>query len=281
MKRHPRSCLTFLAAFALIGCGGDEDTRDLGRKQVAGKLVLSGSTTLGPLMADIARRLNQLYPGLEVEVRKGGSTRGIQDARHGTVNVGMSSRSLQAAERELHSFAVARDGVCFLVHKDNPVTGLDREQELAILTNKVKNWKEVGGRDTPIVVVARSEGRSEVELMTNHFHIKPADIKAQTKVGDNQDAVAAAANDPNAITFMSVGEASEEAKKGKPIKLLASEGVAATPENVATSTFPITRPLILVTRELPTGASKVLVDYALSSKVRDLIQSHGFVPYLD
>jgi len=265
------------------GCDGGEASRQRAAStdKVAGKVVLSGATTVSPLMADIAKRFQESQPELQVEVRPGGSSVGIADARQGQVDIGMSSRMLHDEERDLHSFPIARDGVCILINKENPVDGLNRQQLVDIFTGKVTNWKEVGGKDAPIVVFDRAQGRSEVELITHYLKIKPADIKSQAKLGDNPDVIQAVANSPNAITYMSLGHAYGEAKGGKPLKLVAVEGVAATPVAVGTGAYPITRPLILVTRGLPSGAAKRLIDYSLSNKIRDLVQAHGFIPYLD
>jgi len=43
----------------------------------------------------------------------------------------------------------------------------------------------------------------------------------------------------------------------------------------------LSRPLNLVTRSLPEGVQKRLVDYAVSRAVNDLHEKHGFVPFED
>jgi phosphate transport system substrate-binding protein len=274
--------LLCVASLGSAGCGGAEHSRQGGAaERLAGKLVLSGSTTMGPLMEDIGRRFRELHPELQVEVRGGGSGRGIADARDSKADLGMASRYLLSEERDVRSFPIARDGVCLIVHKDNPVQGLDREQVLNIFTAKVTNWKQVGGRDAPITVVDRGAGQGEVELLTHYLKLRAEDIKSRSKAGGNPEAIRAVAGDPSAVTYLSVGAADEEIKRGGSVKLLAAEGVAATPANVASGVFPITRPLSLVTRGLPNGAAKRLIYYALSPQVRDLVQRHGFVPYLD
>ena len=58
-------------------------------------------------------------------------------------------------------------------------------------------------------------------------------------------------------------------------------GVMPTERNVITGNYPITRPLSLITRELPGGATKEFINYCLSSKVVDLIEKFDFVPYED
>jgi phosphate transport system substrate-binding protein len=54
-----------------------------------------------------------------------------------------------------------------------------------------------------------------------------------------------------------------------------------TERNVITGNYPLTRPLSLITRNLPSGATKDFINYCLSSKVVDLIERFDFVPYED
>jgi phosphate transport system substrate-binding protein len=57
--------------------------------------------------------------------------------------------------------------------------------------------------------------------------------------------------------------------------------VAATSENVRNGNYPMSRPLTLVTKELPAGLVKAFLEFALSSQVSDLVKEFSFVPYVD
>lgn len=48
---------------------------------------------------------------------------------------------------------VSEDRIVIIVNKDNPVSKLTKEQAKDILTGKIDNWKQVGGKDMPIIVV--------------------------------------------------------------------------------------------------------------------------------
>jgi phosphate transport system substrate-binding protein len=129
--------------------------------QLTGKLVITGSSTIAPLIAEIGKRFESSHPGVRVDVQAGGSSRGIADAREGLADIGMSSRLLKEQEKDgLVSYLFARDGVCFLVHKNNPVSELSDQQIRDIFTGKIANWKQIGGRDAPITVINRADGMS-------------------------------------------------------------------------------------------------------------------------
>ncbi|MDZ7964528.1 MAG: phosphate ABC transporter substrate-binding protein [Nostoc sp. DedSLP03] len=245
--------------------------------QLQGKLVLTGSSTIAPLAAEIGKRFESQHPGARVDVQSGGSSRGVSDARQGVANVGMVSRALKPEENDLKAFSIARDGVTVILYKDNPIKSLNDKQVVDIYTGKVTNWKQVGGKDATITVVNKAEGRSTLELFTHYFKLKNTDIKAQVVIGDNQQGIKTVAGNPNAIGYVSIGSAENSAANGVAIKLLPVNGIAATTANVQNGTFPISRPLNLVTKTQPQGLTKAFLDFAQSQQVNDIVQKQNFV----
>ena len=87
------------------------------------KLVLTGASTIAPLAAEIARRFESQHPGTRIDVQTGGSSRGINDTRNGTAEIGMVSRALKPAEQDLQAHTIALDGVGLILHASNPSPG--------------------------------------------------------------------------------------------------------------------------------------------------------------
>jgi phosphate transport system substrate-binding protein len=129
--------------------------------------------------------------------------------------------------------------------------------------------------------MAAGQGYSSTELFTHFFKIKYADIKAQVAVGDNETRFKALAENPNGIVYVSVGEAERRALAGAPIKLLPADGVAATRRAIKSGNFPISRPLLLLTKAPPAGWVKQFIDFALSGQAVETIEKYDFVPYAD
>jgi phosphate transport system substrate-binding protein len=227
---------------------------------------------------EIGKRFEEEHPGVKVDVQTGGSSRGITDARSGVADIGMVSRSLKDEENDLLAYTIALDGVSLILHKDNPVQTLSDDQVRSIYTGKTSNWKDVGGNDAPITVVNKAEGRSTLELFLDHFGLKNTDIQANVVIGDNEQGIKTVAGDPNSIGYVSIGTAEHDATDGVPIKLLPTGGVEASTENVRNGTFPISRPLNLVTASQPEGLRKEFIDFASSKDVQDLVEEQFFVP---
>ena len=260
-----------------VSAGAQANTAD----QLTGKLVITGASTLAPLIAEIGKRFESLHPTVRIDVQSGGSSRGVADARQGLADIGMVSRAMKEEERDLSAFPIARDGVCPILHRENPVQTLTDEQVVAIYTGKITNWKAVGGNDAPITVVNKAEGRSTLEVFLHYFKLKNVDVKAQVVIGDNEQGVKTVAGNRNAIGYVSIGTAEYDATHGVPIKLLPVGGVAASTESVRTGAFPLSRPLHLATRTSPTGLAKAFIEYVQSQAVHDLIRQQYFVPLAD
>jgi phosphate transport system substrate-binding protein len=243
------------------------------------RLSISGSSTVAPLISDIARRFESTHTDIKIEVQSVGSAKGIADLRAGACDIALISRPLLDNERELFYFPIARDGVAVIVHRDNRVKDVTAEQLTSILIGRITNWKALGGRDAPINLIGRGKGQGSTEIILSHLHLKIEQFRRRQILLTNPDAIKAVAADPNAVTVTSVGESERSARAGVPIKLLSYNGVAASSTTVRKNIYDLSRPLALVTRNLPQGLQKQFIDYATSDRVVDLHVKYDFVPY--
>jgi len=273
--------ISIMTAIAVQSCSSPSKTQSksaASTNALAGKLVLTGSSTVAPLLSEIGKLYELKHSGVRIDVQSGGSSRGIADTRQDVADIGMVSRSLKENEKDLQSFTVARDGISVILHKENPIATLSNQQIVDIYTKTTTNWNQVGGKDALITVVNKAEGRSTLELFAQFFKLKTTDIKADVVIGDNEQGIKTVAGNPNAIGYVSVGSAEFSANNGTPIKLLPTNGVTATISNISNQTFPISRPLNLVTKTTPTELQKDFIDFARSQEVYDIVKAQYFVP---
>ena len=246
--------------------------------QTTQKLVLTGSSTVAPLVAEIAKRYEQTYAGTRVDVQSGGSSRGIADVRQGVADIGMVSRALKPQEQDLGVFTIALDGITIILHRENPIKELSDQQIVDIYTDKLNNWQQVGGNDAPITVVNKAAGHSTLELFTKQFQLNPTQIRADVVIGDNEQGIKTIAGNPNAIGYVSIGAASHHTQQGTPLKLLPMQGIAPSFSTVRDQTFPLVRPLNLVIQGQPTESQTQFIQFAQSPQVQDIVEEQSFVP---
>ena len=131
---------------------------DCGRGSAQRGLVVAGSTSVQPFADHWAEVYMKGNPGQVVNVQGGGSSAGIQAAREGAADIGMSSRELKPDEKDLLEVIVAWDGLAIIVHPRNPIEELSLEQVQNIFAGNINNWDILGGSDHLITVVTREEG---------------------------------------------------------------------------------------------------------------------------
>ncbi len=246
---------------------------------LSGRLVITGSSTLEPVVVELAKRFRSRHPGVELVVEPGGSGRGVSDALDGKADIGMVSRELSVKEKSLFVIPIARDGIVFVVHKDNPVRRITRAQALAILTGKTADWSELGAPAGPIEAVTRGPGRGSTETASHYFGIAPEAIKGKHEAGENSAVVRLVAANRSVIAFMSVGAAEDSMQKGLPLRMLPLDGIVPGSGAVRDGSWPMSRPLNLVTRKVPAGAAKAFIEFALSAEAYPVIAQHDYVPY--
>jgi phosphate transport system substrate-binding protein len=242
------------------------------------RLTITGSSTVAPLVLEIAKRYEKQNPGVRIDVQTGGSSRGLIDAQRGTADIGMVSRALTKQEGDFKAHLLALDGVAIIVHRDNPTEKLSDQQVVSIYTDANQRWKAFGGPDMAITVVHKADGRATQEVFLRHFDLKNSEIRPDVIVGENLQALKTVAGNPWSIAYVSIGTADYEVKRGTPIRLLPLAGVAPTVENVRDGSYPMSRPLNLATGDDPQGVVKDFISFAQSSAVNDLIKAQYFVP---
>ena len=239
------------------------------------KLVLTGSSTVAPLAAEIGKRFESKHPGIRVDVQTGGSSRGVTDARQGLADIGMASRALNDDEKDLLAFPIAQDGICVIVHKDNPISKLEDKQVIDIYTGKITNWKEVGGKDAPIIIYGRENSSGTYSFFKEHvLENKDFANSVQTLPG-TAAVVNAVKKDVNGIGYGGAGYAKEI--KECPIKKDAT-GTALLPikENIDNNSYPLSRNLYLYTSKAPEGKTKEFIDWILTPAGQEVVTKEGY-----
>ena len=112
---------------------------------VAGKIVVGGSSSVGPLMEKLAEAYKTANPDVEIEVQISDSTTGMKGAADGTFDIGMASRELKDSEKEagLTGTAIALDGIAMIVNKANALSNIEIEQIRQIFTGEVTYWAAI------------------------------------------------------------------------------------------------------------------------------------------
>lgn len=244
---------------------------------LTGQLVISGSDTLEPMIVDMAKGFMNTNSGVKIIVRSGGSGKGISDVRNGSASIGMASRALTSQESvDLRASIVAFDGICFVTSKKNPIQNLTQAQLEGIFLGKTGNWKDVGGANLPISPLIRDRNSSSNKVVAEFLGIRDTDLKGRM-IDEADMGIKIVSNDPKGIFYVSAGEAFHEKLSGIPINILSISGKKATMKTIAQNSYPLTRPLNLVTKGNPSPLANAFISYCQSKVSLPVIRAHYFI----
>ncbi|MBF0494099.1 MAG: PstS family phosphate ABC transporter substrate-binding protein, partial [Candidatus Omnitrophica bacterium] len=253
---------------------------------------VKGSDTMVNLAQAWAEKYMEENPASFIAVTGGGSGTGLSSLISGTCDIAISSRSIKQKEIELAEkkgihpteAQVALDGLAVVVNPSNTVGKLTLEQLGNIFTGKITNWKELGGKDSKIVVLSREVNSGTYVYFKEHVIEKgdpnnKEEITQSALLLSSSQAIAdeVAANS-SAIGYYGMGYISAKQKPVAIAKDEKSEYVESNIDNVLSGKYPISRPLFMYTNGAPAGLVKGFIDYALSAEGQKIVVETDFVP---
>lgn len=274
-----RKSKMLIAAVALMlgvtvaaGCGGQkkEAAADL-----QGTVTASGSTALLPLLKPAQEEFQKKNAKVTVNIAGGGSFTGMNQVAAGAVNIGNSDVNLPAdfKDKGLVDHKVAVIPFVFITNPDVSVDNLSQQQYVDVLTGKLTNWKEVGGKDQKITLVHRAKSSGSRATIAEVV-LKNAAFTDNAVIQDSNGAVrAAVASTPGAIGYVDAPYADNT------VKVLAFGGVKYSPDAIINGQYPVYTYGHMYTKGEPTGPVKAFIDYVMSKEFQEnYAEKNGFIP---
>jgi len=127
------------------GCISVADAEAYRGQMDSGKIVISGSSSVAPVMEKLKEAYLVKNPGVTIEIQQSDSSTGMADTIDGTCDIGMASRELKASELEkgLSATIIAMDGIAVIVNNASPVNGLTSGQVKDIFMGNAVHWSDV------------------------------------------------------------------------------------------------------------------------------------------
>ena len=274
LKLMVGALLVTMVGATFVGCGSDKSAEGGNNGSGAVTVSISGSTSVGPLMEKIQEKYEEENNNITLEIQQNGSGAGIKDVISGISEIGMSSRELKDEEKtSVQGTTVAYDGIALLVNPNNPVKNISLDDVRKIYTGEITNWKELGGKDSPIVVVSREEGSGTRDAFQEIVGYKSEELKKDATISDGSGAVkTTVAGNKNAIGFASFEYIDNT------VSALSVNDVEPTAENVKAGQYKISRPFILVTKEdTLTEEGQKLIDFVLSNEGQQIVEENKLI----
>lgn len=122
----------------------DKSAAAYASNNASGKVVVSGSSSVTPVMEKLAESYQKANTNVTVDVQQSDSSTGIKDAINGTSDIGMASRDISDDElsQGIKSVTIAQDAIAVIVNKDNAVDNITMDEIKAIYTGSKTTWSD-------------------------------------------------------------------------------------------------------------------------------------------
>ena len=122
-----------------------EDTGAYRGSKPSGKIVVSGSSSVSPVMEKLIEAYQTINSGAEIELQTSDSSTGVKNAIDGVCDIGMASRELKDSEIDsgLEGITIATDGIAVIINNDSSIDNLTKDQVKQIFTGVITKWSNL------------------------------------------------------------------------------------------------------------------------------------------
>jgi phosphate transport system substrate-binding protein len=241
----------------------------------ARRLIIGGSTSVLPLAQKLAAAYHHAFPHVQTPSVSGGqSDVGISGVAEGRFDIGDSSRDpIPGVDPHGLVFTkIARDGVCVITNRANPISNLSAESVAKIFTGTYRDWSQVpGARISGPIDLFDRDGASGTQDAFQHIFLEESErvspsASAETSNGLEQQAVT---GDAHAIGFVSFAYTPG-------VNAVGYQGVPCTLRNAKSGQYSGVRNFWMVTKGIPRGAAGKFLAWVTKSgntTVRSIVNS--------
>lgn len=279
------------------GSESTEAETDAAQTTEEGPILFNGSSTLAPVITQIATNFNDangswdaVDPSLgedaiAIYVAAGGSGQGVKAVIDGTSTFGMVAREVKDEEKEqiadYQEYKVGIDALTVAVNPNNPVVGLmdgfTKEQIVGLFSGEYATWADLDPSlpADDVVVITRDINGGAHEVFQKNI-MGDTEVKADAiQASSMGELVQMVIDNPNAIGYASYGVANQNAGSVQPMKV---DGVEATDATIIDGSYIIQRPLLVIGNGELTPRQQAFMDVVLGEEGQGIVEEMGFVP---
>ncbi len=250
-------------------------------------IQIGGSTTVLPIITMAVEEYQIIYPDQAILVNSGGSGVAINQVGAGQLAIGMISRDLTLEEAERHpevnftKHVIGRDAVLPIVSAEiynAGITSLSFEEMRKIFSGEIKNWSQLNGTDSEILVIDKERARGTRHVfmeavMGNSEASAPA---AGLVLGANNELQLAITQSRSAFSMLSFAWQNDDVK-GLGIRTEEGDIIEPTEENIRDGRYPILRDIMLLTNGNPDEKAAQFIEFLLSEAGQEIVEKAGYV----
>lgn len=267
----------------LVACSQKSDSQTEGSTS-SSSITIKGSDTTLPISQKLAEQYMLENSGETLIVTGGGSGVGISSLMAETTDIAQSSRKIKFDEvlkiedagKSIEEIVIAYDAMAIVVHPENKVNDLTRQQLEDIFTGKIQNWSELGGDDLKIIPYSRETSSGTYEFFKESVLNDKNYVNGIMSMPATGAIIQSVNQTPGAIGYVGLAYLNEDVKAIN-VSYDGENFVQPSIENAKNNTYPVVRPLYFYHSTDVNENAKKFIEYALSPTGQKLIEEIGFI----
>lgn len=267
----------------LVACSQKSDSQTEGSTS-SSSITIKGSDTTLPISQKLAEQYMLENSGETLIVTGGGSGVGISSLMAETTDIAQSSRKIKFDEvlkiedagKSIEEIVIAYDAMAIVVHPENKVSDLTRQQLEDIFTGKIQNWSELGGDDLKIIPYSRETSSGTYEFFKESVLNDKNYVNGIMSMPATGAIIQSVNQTPGAIGYVGLAYLNKDVKAIN-VSYDGENFVQPSIENAKNNTYPVVRPLYFYHSADVNENVKKFIEYSLSPTGQKLIEEIGFI----
>jgi phosphate transport system substrate-binding protein len=245
--------------------------------EVSGTLIIVGNGPEQTTIEALARAFEKANPRAYVDVVWDDHSKPVEMVKAGDAHVAVTG----SEDPALTATQIAWDGIGILVHLSNFTKEVSKQQVADIYSGKVKEWSEVGGPETKILLIDRPKNQNIRDAFERELGIDgkiPDNAKVIAKDDKVVKTVVGTLPPLSAVAYISLNQGLAVVTSGVAVRLLPVDKVEPEVPTVKDGRYPLRRPVLLLAKKDPNPLVEAFVQFAQSPAGRQII-TDTYVPF--
>lgn len=231
--------------------------------QVAGNLLIAGNGPEQATIEALARAFEKANPRAYVDIQWDEDSSPAQLVRTGQAQIavtGIEDSTLAASQ-------IGWDGIGIVVHLSNFTKEVTTQQVADMFSGTIKEWSELGGPETRILLIDRSRTQNIRETFESHLGITGKIPRTAKVIGPDDTVIKTVVGTLpplSAVAYVSLNAGLSAVSNGVAVRLLPVDKIEPEVPTVRDGRYSLRRPLLLLSKKEPNPLIETFITFALS-----------------
>ena len=238
----------------------------------SGSLVITGNGPEYRVIEQLARTFEKANPRAYIDIVWDLNAKTVERVKAGQAQIAVTG----APDPDLAATQIAWDGIAVLVNLSNNTKDVTSQQVADLFAGKVKQWSDLGGPDTRVLILDRTRQSNIRETFEERLGIVGKIPESAKVVGPDDKVVKTVVGTlppQSAVTYVSMAPALEAVASGVAVRLLPIDKVEPEEPTVKDGRYSLRRPVLLLSKKEPDPLVKAFTEFALSPEGQKILDA--------